>query len=99
MFVVICAQHEVEAWIKIVSCFFGGTNTLLILDDCVASKDVTGGIGQLVNLAFSAQHFGISVRVLAQKLTGITTSFRESAQANVLFYTPSAKTTKTTLDL
>ena len=40
MFVVIYVQHKVEAWLKIVSCFFEGTHTLLILDDCAASKDV-----------------------------------------------------------
>ena len=94
MFVIICAQHEVEAWLKILSCLFEGTNTLLILEDCAASKDVKRCTGQLVNLAFSARHFGISVWVLSQKLTGITASFRENATAIVLFYTPSAKTTK-----
>jgi len=50
--------------------------------------------GQLVNLAFSARHIGISVWVLTQKLTGITASFRENVAAVVLFYTPSAKTMK-----
>ena len=37
----------------------------------------------------------ISVWALAQKLTGITASFRENVAAIVLFYTPSARTTKT----
>ena len=69
-------------------------NTLIFLDDCAASKDVKGRTGQLVNLVFSARHIGISVWVLTQKLTGITASFRENVVAIVLFYTPSAKTTK-----
>ena len=73
---------------------FEGTNTLIILDDCAASKDVKGRTGQLVNLSFSVRHIGISVWVLTQKITSITASFRENVAAIVLFYTPSAKTTK-----
>jgi len=94
MEVVVCEQHEVEVWLKFVSWLFEGTNTLLILDDCAATKDVKKRTGQLVNLAFSARHIGISVWVLTQKLTGITASFRENVAAVVLFYTPSAKTMK-----
>jgi len=39
---------------------------------------VKGRTGELVNLAFSARHMGISVWVLTQKMTGITASFREN---------------------
>ena len=88
---VICAQHEVEIWLKLVRFSFEGTNTLIILDDCAASKDVKGRTGLLVELAFSARHSGISVWVLAQKMTSITPSFRENVSAIVLFYTPSVK--------
>ena len=94
MFVIMCKQHEVEIWLKLVSWLFEGTNTLIILDDCAASKDVKGRTGQLVNLGFSARHIGISVWVLTQKITSITASFRENVAAIVLLYTPSAKTTK-----
>ena len=75
-----------------------GTNTLIILDNCAASKDVKGCTGELVNLAFSARHMGISICALTQKLTGITSSFWENVAAIVLFYTPSAKTTKAIFD-
>ena len=51
-----------------------------------------------MNLGFSARHIGISVWVLTQKLTGITASFRENVAAIVLFYTPSAKSTKAIFD-
>ena len=94
LFVIICEQHEVDLWLKIASFLFEGTNTLVVLDDCAASKDVKGRTGQLVNLGFSARHTGLSVWVLTQKLTGITASFRENVAAIVLFYTPSARTTK-----
>ena len=94
MFVIVCEQHEVEIFLKLVSWVFEGANTLIVLDDCAASKGVKGRTGQLVNLGFSARHIGISVWVLTQKLTGITASFPENVAAIVIFYTPSAKTTK-----
>ena len=86
-----------EKWLKLVRRLSEGTNTIIILDDCAASKDVKGCKGELVNLAFSARHMGISVWVLTQKLTGIPSSFRENV-ALIVFYTPSARTTKAIFD-
>ena len=83
--VIICEQHQV-------SFCFEGTNTLIVLDDCAASKDVKGRTGELVKLGFSARHAGISVWVLTQQLSSIAKPFRENVAAIVLFYTPSAKT-------
>ena len=77
---------------------FSGHQHAHNLDDCAASKDVKGRTGQLVNLGFSARYIGISVWVLTQKITSITPSFRENVAAIVLFYTPSAKTTKAIFD-
>ena len=94
IFVIVCQQHEIEAWLRVASYFFAGTNTLFILDDCAASKDVKGRTCQLVNLGFSARHDGISVWVLAQQITSIAKPYRENIAAIVLFYTPSSKTTK-----
>ena len=62
--IIICEHHHVENWLKIVSFAFEGTNTLIVLDDCAASKDVKdvkGRTGELVKLGFSARHTGISV--------------------------------------
>ena len=94
MYVIICKQHHVETWLKVVSFAFKGTNTLIILDDCAASKDVKGRTGELVNLGFSGRHVSISVWVLTQQLTSITRPFRDNLAAMVIFYMPSAKTTK-----
>jgi len=63
----VCEQHYVDKWLKLVRRLSEGTNTIIILDDCAASKDVKGCTGELVNLAFSARHMGISVWVLTQK--------------------------------
>ena len=94
IFVIACPQHEIETSLRLASFFFAGTNTLFVLDDCAASKDVKGRTSQLVNLGFSARHDGISVWVLTQQITSIAKPFRENVAAIVLFYTPSSKTTK-----
>ena len=94
IFVIACPQHEIESWLRLASFFFTGTNTLFILDDCAASKDVKGRTSQLVNLGFSARHDGISVWVLTQQIISIAKPFRENVAAIVLFYTPSSKTAK-----
>jgi len=74
--------------------FLKGTNALIILDDCAASKDVKGHTGQLVNLGLSAHHAGLSACLLTQELSSITKRFRENVPTLVTFYTPSGKTTK-----
>ena len=94
LYVIICEQHQVEIFLKLASFAFEGTNTLIVLDDCAASKEVKGRTGELVKLGFSARHAGISVWVLTQQLSSIAKPFRENVSAIVLFYTPSTKTTK-----
>jgi len=88
MDVIVCEQHDVERWLKLARWLSKGTNTLIILHDCTASKDVKGRTGELVNLAFSAWHLGISVWVLTQKLTGITASFLRTWRRSYSFTPP-----------
>lgn len=38
LYVIICKHHHVENWLKIASFYFEGTNALIVLDDCAASK-------------------------------------------------------------
>ena len=94
IFVIVCQQHEIENWLKLASYFFEKTNTLFVLDDCAASKDVKGRTSQLVNFGFSARHDGISMWVLTQQITSTAKPFRENVAAIVLFYTPSRKQRK-----
>ena len=98
LYVIVCEQHQVELWLKVASFSFEGTNTLIVLNDCAASKDVKGRTGELVRLGFSARHSGISVWVLTQQLFSIAKPFRENVAVIVMFYTPSAKTTKAILE-
>jgi len=74
--------------------FLEGTNSLIVLDDCAASKDGKGRTGELVKPGFSARHAGLSVWVLTQQLSSIAKPFRENVAVIVLFYTPSSKTSK-----
>ena len=86
IFVVVCHQHETESWLELASYFFEKTNTLFVLDDCVASKDVKGRTSQLVNLGFSARHDAICVWVLTQQITSIAKPFRENVAATVFLH-------------
>jgi len=85
LFVIIGERHQVQAWLKVVVMFLEGANTLIILDDCAASKDVIGRTGELVKLGFSARHAHLSVWVLTQQLSSIAKPFRENVGAIVLF--------------
>ena len=78
-------KFDKKNWLKVASFYFEGTNTLIVLDDCAASKDVKGRTGELVKLGFSARHSGISVWVLTQQLSSIAKPFRENVAAIVLF--------------
>lgn len=73
--------------------FFESTNTLIILDDCTASKVGKSRTGQLGSLRFSVRHAGISVWLLTQQITSIAKPFHENV-AIFLFYTPLGKTMK-----
>ena len=94
LYVIICEQRQVEASLKRAVMFLEGTNSLIVLDDCEASKDVKGRTRELVKFGFSARHAGLSVWVLTQQLSSIAKPFRENMATIVLLYMPSAKTTK-----
>lgn len=54
VFVLTPDQHHIDDWLRIVSFVFEGTNSLIILHDCAASRDVKKRMNELVNLDFSA---------------------------------------------
>lgn len=66
-----------------------GSNMLIILYDCVASKGMKGRTNHLVTLRFSGRHSGISVWVLALQITSIAKPFRWNVAVIVLFLHPS----------
>ena len=53
--------EEINELLKDCTKLFSGTNTLIILDVCAVSKDLKIRSSEIVNLAFSGRHYGISV--------------------------------------
>ena len=83
-----CVQDHVEGYVRFVFENFKGTNSLIILDDCAQTQAVKNRVSKLVNLAFSARHYGFSTVIIMQQLTSITKPFRDNIAKLVLFYNP-----------
>ena len=47
-FVLTPDQHHIDDWLRIVSFVFEETNSLIILDDCAASRDVKKRTNELI---------------------------------------------------
>ena len=87
-----CDQNSVDDFLKYIMDNFKGTNSLIILDDCASTQSVKNRTSELVNLAFSARHYGFStIIVITQQLTSITKPYRENIAKLVTFYNPSKK--------
>jgi hypothetical protein len=65
---------------------FKGHETLFIIDDCSAEKDIIKKRNTLAKLAFSGRHVGLSVWVLTQKYNAVLKDFREQVKWVALFY-------------
>ena len=62
-----------------------GTNSLIVINDCVSSQKVKNRTSELVRLGLSARHYGLSVVVLTQLLTSMSKPFRENVSKLVFF--------------
>ena len=69
-------------------------NSLIILDDCAASKDVKKQTSKLVDLAFSRRNIGLSTIVVTQQLTTIAKAYRINISKLVTFYNACREDTK-----
>ena len=83
-----CDQDNVDKILQIVQVVYKGTNSLIILDDCASSQDVKNRTSELVKLAFSARHFGLSTIVITQQLNSISKPYRDNVARVVSFYNP-----------
>ena len=54
------AHDSVENILRDITNYAKNTNSLIILDDCSASKDVKNRTSELVKLGFSGRHIGLS---------------------------------------
>ena len=86
-----CDQNSVDDFLKYIMDNFKGTNSLIILDDCASTQSVKNRTSELVNLAFSARHYGFSTIVITQQFTSIAKPYRENIAKLVTFYNPCKK--------
>ena len=63
-----------------------GNETLFIIDDCSAEKDIVKKRNTLSMLAFSGRHVNISVWILTQKYNAVLKDFREQVKWVALFF-------------
>lgn len=59
-----CDQDHVEGFLKYITNIYSETNSLIILDDCASSQSVKNRTSEMVRLAFSARHYGLSTIVI-----------------------------------
>jgi hypothetical protein len=83
-----CDQDDVELWLKEIVSIAGGMNSLIIVDDAASSQSVKNRTSELVRLAFSARHYGLSTIVITQQLTSICKPYRENVARLVCFFNP-----------
>ena len=88
LFAIECDQDKVDKILHIVQEIFKGTNSVVILDDCTSSQDVKNRTSEVVKLAFSARHFGLSTIVITQQLISISKSYRGNVARVITFYNP-----------
>lgn len=81
-----------------VTTIFKGTTTLIVVDDCASSQAVKSRVSELIRLAVSARHYGLSVIVLTQQLSSVAKPFRENISRLVTFSNPSKKDMKVITD-
>ena len=80
------AHDNVENILRDITNYAKNTNSLIILDDCPASKDVKNITSELVKLGFSGRHIGLSTIVVTQQLTSIAKPYRMNISKLVTFY-------------
>ena len=97
-FAIPCDHDGVECYLKKITSYVEGTNSLIVLDDCASSRSVKNRTSELVRLGFSARHYGLSTIVLTQQLTSIAKPYRENISKLVTFYNPSSKDMNTIFD-
>ena len=88
VFAIACDHDKVEGVLRDIVKFAKNTNSLdlVILDDCATSKDVKNRTSELVKLAFSGRHIGLSTIVITQQLTSIAKPYRMNISKLVTFY-------------
>ena len=78
IFTIGCSHDEVDSYLRDIAEFVGGTNSLIILDDCAKSQNLKSGTSEMVNLTFSGTF-------ITQQLTSIVKPYRVNVMKLVTF--------------
>ena len=93
-----CDQESVDTVLGAVSKVFKGSTTMVVVDDCASSRHVKKRTSELIRLAISARHYGLSVVVVTQQMKSIARAYRENISRLVTFYNPSKSDMKAITD-
>ena len=96
VFELACEHDEVEKFLQDIVRFVKNnknTKSLIVLDDCAASKDVKNRTGEMVRLAFHGRHIGLSTIVVTQQLIPPLQNRTEQTSRKSSRSTTRAKTT------
>ena len=80
-----CLSSEFEEFLAAVRDESKDSNTLILVDDCAASREIKKQSCELTELAFGGRHEQLSVIVLTQQLTSVSKAVREQLSWVVCF--------------
>ena len=94
IFPIPCKQDQVDSFIEYIEEMFGGTKSLIILDDCAQGPTVKGFTNNFISLTFSGRHKGSSTIVITQQFHAVSKKFRDNTDLMVTFYNPNSNDMK-----
>ena len=80
-----CKSQNFEEFLAIARSESKDTNTLLIIDDCAASREIKKQSSELTELAFGGRHEQLSVIILTRQITSVSKAVREQLSWIVCF--------------
>ena len=93
VYVIACDHDKVAEILQEIVKFAKNTNSLIIFDDCAASKDVRNR-NRTEPVAFHGKHIELSTIVITQQLTSIAKPYRMNISKLVTFYNACKDDTK-----
>ena len=82
---IIDINENLDEYLEINMKFFGGYNTLFLIDDCTNLHDSKIKESAICKLAFLGRHYGISTWIICQKYNSIVKVLRDNIRMVILF--------------
>ena len=80
-------EEKLQELLRVFFNQYAGSDTLYIIDDCSATKELTKKKDMLSELAFSGRHAEQSVWVISQRYNSVLKDLREQTKWLCMFYT------------